>query len=139
MQPYCIYIMIHKTKANILETASSSLCLIILTITPFLFIAQMYTRTQDPPVWRTSINSIFLIISFVAFYFSAKRIVQKLMKYALLTSWALLAITILNEQFEWIRLSEMFNYFPVFSLIFLHLYNRIFYRRAGYSSCTVLK
>jgi hypothetical protein len=70
------------------------------------------------------IDIIFLVISLVAVYWSAKSSSNTWVKIALYASWVLLTFLIINEKIEGIHLQEALIYVPAVSLIVFHLYNR---------------
>jgi len=114
-----------KSKSDILGTFASSLCLIHCVFTPFLFIVQAGAASSfvDPPVWWKFMDFIFLIISFVAIYWSSKKTTLKWMKPLLWLNWGFLLLIILNEKLELFPLSESAIYVPAIALILLHTYN----------------
>lgn len=105
---------------------ASGLCLLHCLATPFIFVVQAGTVSchESGPMWWSIIDYIFLAVSFLAIYYSAKKTSSKWMPVALYTSWVLLAFFILNERFHFLHLSHAFLYLPAISLVGLHLYNR---------------
>lgn len=112
-----------KQKSDFLGAASSALCLVHCTATPFLFIAHAtHFPSEVPTLWK-SLDYIFLIISFVAIFWSAKTTSKEWIKFALWISWGILFFMILNESMHWLNLSEYFIYIPSLSLVLFHIYN----------------
>ena len=115
-------------KSDILGAIASSLCLIHCLATPFLFIAQAsahgHHHHEAAPLWWQSVDYIFLAISFVAVYYSASKTNLNWMPVALYSSWALLALFILNEKLHLFHLDHLFIFIPAIGLVSLHLYNR---------------
>ena len=117
-------------RSDILGAIASSLCLIHCLATPFIFIAQAgavghhHHHGEAAPLWWHSVDFIFLVISFLAVYYSALNTRLKWMPIALYVSWGLLALFILNEKFHLLHLDHIFILVPAISLVGLHLYNR---------------
>ncbi|HAS47513.1 MAG TPA: MerC domain-containing protein [Microscillaceae bacterium] len=118
-------------KSDLVGASASTLCLIHCVATPFLFVAEASVAHHHhghghghTPLWWGLIDIFFIIISFVAVYFSAKTTSKNWVKYALFASWAFLTFIILNEKLEGIHLAEEWVYLPALSLVGLHLYNR---------------
>ncbi|WP_321827484.1 MerC domain-containing protein [Maribacter dokdonensis] len=115
-----------KQKSDIVGTFASSLCLVHCIATPFLFLAQVSAATfySGPPVWWKSLDYVFLVISFLAIFWSTKNTTLKWMKPMLWLSWSVLAAIILNEKLELFPIPEFAIYIPALALVILHLYNR---------------
>lgn len=114
------------TKSDLMGAFASGLCLIHCLATPFLFLAQAGAASccESEPWWWHSIDYLFLVISFVAVYYSALNTTLNWMPYALYGGWALLTLFILNEKFHILHLDHLFLFFPALGLVGLHLYNR---------------
>ena len=67
--------MIKKIQYDKIGIISSSLCMIHCMGTPFIFIAKACTTTccSNAPTWWLMIDYLFLIISFVAIYFTTTK------------------------------------------------------------------
>ncbi|WP_299765368.1 MerC domain-containing protein [uncultured Dokdonia sp.] len=128
-----------KPKANILGIAASSFCLVHCLATPFLFVthAGHVHGHHSHPFWWGILDSLFIVISLFAVYWSAKNTSKNWMKYALWISWVLLSFVILNEKVGLIHLMEEAIYVPSLLLILLHLYNRKYCQCANDQCCTV--
>ncbi len=124
--------MVLEQKSDILGALSSGLCLIHCVLTPFLFIAQSHSLgcCTATPGWWSTVDYLFLIISFFAIYKSTKATTKNWMKYALWMSWFALFFIIMNEHFGFVSLAEESIYLPSLSLVFLHIYN------SKYCKCT---
>jgi hypothetical protein len=122
--------MIAKTlkekNADLVGAFSSGLCLIHCIATPFIFIAQtsVATHGHSVPLWWSAIDVLFIVISFIAVYWSAKNSSKSWVVKGLWTSWILLCIAILNEKLGIFHLPELAVYIPAIGLIVLHLYNK---------------
>ena len=117
-------------KPDTFGAFASTLCMLHCFATPLLFIAQACPGggCEAAPAWWRSLDYVFLIISFFATQYSAKKTSLSWMPYALFISWALLAAYILIEAFHLFHISHALIYPPALSLVFLHLYNRKYCR-----------
>ncbi len=115
----------YKQKSDTIGVFASSLCLIHCVSTPLLFIAQAHAACcdVDAPSWWKSLDYIFLAVSFIAVYWSAKSTSKQWIKPAMWITWALLSFIILNEKGQWLALPEYAIYIPSLGLVFLHVYN----------------
>lgn len=128
-----------KQKSDIFGATASTLCLIHCVATPFLFLAQAHTSYHsgdEIPVFWKSLDYIFLVISFLAIYWSAKTTAKEWIKFVLWGSWAVLLFVILNEKIQLLPLPEYVIYFPSISLIFFHYYNLKYCKCKDDSCCT---
>lgn len=125
---------IAKMKSDVWGALASGICLIHCMATPFIFVsaASMEHRHHhhhgDSPLWWSAIDIVFIVISFLAVYWSAKSSSRTWMKYALYICWASLTFFVFNEKIDGIYLSHALIYFPAFGLIALHLYNKRHYQ-----------
>ena len=112
-------------KPDTLGAFASSLCMVHCLATPLLFIAHTCSAggCASTPIWWKGIDYLFLAISFFAIYRSTRTTSNNFIKPALWISWALLFISILNEQLNWLPLPEAMIYIVAFTLVGLHLYN----------------
>ncbi|MFT4755321.1 MAG: hypothetical protein ACI85Q_002890 [Salibacteraceae bacterium] len=113
-------------KSDLFGVAASSLCLVHCLATPLIFVVQACTKSccEAGPWWWSMIDYLFLIISLVAIFYSAKTTSLKWMPFVLYLSWGILALLIFHERFPYFEIPHMAVYVPAFSLVFLHLYNR---------------
>ena len=103
---------------------TSLICSIHCFATPILFVAQSGLLSSNiQPLWWESINYIFIVLSFIAVYYSAKNTSENIMKPILWVCWLFFVSVILNEMIELTRIPELFSYVSAFSLAFVHVYN----------------
>ncbi len=112
-------------KPDTFGALASTLCLVHCLATPLLFIAHTCAEhgCASAPSWWKSLDYVFLCISFIAVYRSTQTTSKKIMKPLLWLSWTTLFLAIINEQFEFIYLPELFTYIPALALVALHIYN----------------
>jgi len=118
-----------NSKSDLIGGIATGLCAIHCAATPLLFVAQACSVSgccDDSPAWWSSIDYLFIGITFFAIYWSAKNTSKHWIKYALYTNWLLLTLIILNEKAQILALSDTWKYIMAFSLIALHFYNRKF-------------
>ncbi|WP_298520995.1 MerC domain-containing protein [uncultured Kordia sp.] len=121
--------VLYKKKSDTIGIYASSLCLVHCLATPLLFIAQsqmICCEGTSVPLWWKALDLFFLVISFVAIYWSVISTSKEWMKYALWTTWFVLSFILINERMQWLSIPEYAIYFPSLSLVFLHFYNRKF-------------
>jgi len=116
-------------SSDALGAIASGICLIHCIATPFLFAvhAEFHHHMEQAhftPLWWSSIDILFLVLSFYAVYFSSKQSNLRAVKIGLYSSWIGLAGIIVNEKFHLFLLAEWWIYIPSIALILLHLYNR---------------
>ncbi|OEK08325.1 hypothetical protein A8C32_02415 [Flavivirga aquatica] len=113
------------TKSDSIGVLSSGLCLLHCLATPFLFVSQTHISQcfETKPIWWSSIDFIFIIVSAVAIYRTVKTTTRQWIKIALWINWFIVLVLIINEKMGWLHLSESFIYFPAGGLIFFHIYN----------------
>ncbi len=116
---------------------ASSLCAIHCISTPFLFIVKACTSTccSEAPIWWTFIDYLFLIVSFVAIYYTNKSSTIYWLKISLWLSWILLGLAIISHSFNITYLPKNFIYIPAFAIIFLHFYNLKFCKCQDETCC----
>lgn len=127
MQLSCINMMIlHKSKSDIVGILASSLCLIHCTFTPFIFVVQAHLAHHDAevPFWWSILDYIFLVVSFVAVYWSTKTTGKSWVKPAFWIAWSLLFLILINEKLHLLHIPEAAIFFPSLGLVFLHFYNK---------------
>ena len=112
-------------KPDTIGAIVSTLCVVHCLLTPLLFVAQSYTATHshEAPFWWKNLDYLFILISIVAVYESAKKSTNKLIKAGLWMSWIMLFLLILNEKLVWIELDEIITYCVALTLSMLHIYN----------------
>ena len=103
---------------------TSLICSIHCFATPILFVAQSgFVSSDVQPIWWESINYLFIFLSFIAVYYSARNTSKNFMKLILWICWLFFVIIILNEMIGIIVISELFSYVSAFSLAYAHVYN----------------
>lgn len=132
--------MISKTipKSDVLGAVASGLCVLHCIATPFLFIAQgcaMSGCCESSPTWWSSIDYLFIGITFFAVYQSGLNTTKPWLKYAMYTTWIVLTCLVLNEKLAIFNLSAWLKYMAAFALITLHLYNLKFCKCNEESCC----
>lgn len=102
----------------------STLCMVHCAITPFLFFVDhsFHSCHSNTPWWWSTLEIIFLYISFFAIWSSLKDVSSHVVKSFFWTNWALLVLVISNEYFHWLSLPEYAIYGPAFFLLLGHLY-----------------
>ena len=84
---------------------TSLICSIHCFATPILFVAQSGLLSSNiQPLWWESINYIFIALSFIAVYYSAKNTSENIMKPILWVCWLFFVSVILNEMIELTRI-----------------------------------
>ncbi len=109
---------------------SSSLCFVHCMITPFIFIAQACSRSccSGSPLWWKAFDFIFLLISFVAVYYSAKNTSKNWLRFSFYLLFLILTFLVVNHHIGFYIISMKLNYISAFLLFALHLYNKKFCR-----------
>lgn len=121
-----------------LGVIASTLCLIHCLATPFIFVAQSCAISccASAPSWWVYFDYLFLTISFFAIRRSAQMTKYKSMKYALLISWSVLFVLIVNESIGMFVLNKNLVYIMAIVLSLLHIYNLNFCKCNEQSCCT---
>ena len=115
---------------------AGSLCTIHCMATPLLFIAKACsTACADAPSWWIMIDYLFLLISFIAIFFTNKVLNIKWLKISFWVSWTLLLLSILDHSFAISFLPHNFIYIPSFLIIVLHFYNLKFCKCENVTCC----
>lgn len=125
-------------KSDIVGALASGLCALHCIATPFIFIAQTCAITgccESSPIWWSSIDYLFIVITFFAVYHSGKNSSKPWLKYALFASWSLLSFLVLNEKMNLLDIAESWKYLTAFGLISLHIYNLKFCQCVEESCC----
>ena len=113
-----------EKNSDSLGSIASGLCLIHCIATPLLFAIQPLSAHAETPGWWSSIDIIFLVVSFFAVYASTKNSSKKWVAFGLWMNFIALTAAILNEKLELFHLGELVVYIPAIALVGLHLYNR---------------
>ena len=112
-------------KTDKIGIFASTLCMIHCIATPFLLFAKSCSAAccESSPNWWSSLDFLFLLISFFAVYQSSKNTSKAWIKYAMWISWTFLLVVIMNEKSNLFPLFEYAIYFPSAMLVVLHIYN----------------
>jgi len=128
-----------QLKSDAIGALASAICLVHCIATPFIFVsaASLHHSSShgNSPLWWSMLDVVFLIISFLAVYWSGKTSSKTWMKYALYLTWSLLAVFMIMERLGSIHMAEFLVYFPAFGLIALHLYNTKYCQCKGDTCC----
>ena len=126
------------TKTDQVGIIASALCMIHCLATPFLFIAKSCSATccEATPSWWTSLDYLFLLISFFAIYHSSKNTSSSWAKYALWISWSSLLILLINEKLQFLSVSVYTIYIPAIMLVLFHVYNLKYCQCKSDTCCT---
>ncbi|MCM5663212.1 MerC domain-containing protein [Galbibacter mesophilus] len=110
--------------SNAIGISVAGLCLVHCLATPLIFIAQANVQAQESTHFIWSIlDIVFLSISLVAIFWSAKSTSKQWMRIALWTNWILIALFIFNEKLALFPLPEILMYALTSILIILHIVN----------------
>ena len=114
------------SRSDIMGALASGLCLLHCLATPLLFVANAHAvvAQEAHPEWWGVLDLVFLVVSFIAVYWSVKNTSKLWMRYIFWSSWSILAFVVFNEKLALAPLAEEFIYLPTLALIFAHLYNR---------------
>ncbi|MBX2814916.1 MAG: MerC domain-containing protein [Saprospiraceae bacterium] len=116
-------------EADSVGALASGLCMVHCLATPLLFFVQAgATCAEAGPWWWSIIDFLFLVVSGVAVWRSAKQDNKRWLNAALYLSWILLAGLLFNHRFHLISLPHILLYIPAIGLVGLHLYNMQTYR-----------
>ena len=126
------------TKTDQIGIIASALCMIHCLATPFLFIAKSCSATccEATPGWWTSLDYLFLLISFFAIHHSSKNTSSSWLKYALWISWSSLLILLINEKLQFLSVSVYAIYVPAIMLVLFHVYNLKYCQCKSDTYCT---
>lgn len=107
--------VIELKNSDIFGATSSSFCLAHCVLTPFLFLSPIW--------WWSSLNILFISVSFIAVYNSVKKTSRQIMKPLFWIGFSLLTLSIVNEEFHFLHVPEVLNYSTAAFLAGLHIYN----------------
>ena len=132
----------NTSRSDTLGAFASGLCLAHCVATPFIFVAHAGVSTHGhghaSPQWWGFIDIFFLVVSFLAVVWSARKSSKKWIGYLLVASWLGLAFVVLNEKAGWLHLLEEAIYLPALALVGLHLYNRRYCQCSNEGCCEAL-
>lgn len=110
-----------------LGTAASGLCVIHCTLTPLFFAAKpvlagmVGKHAHGPGLWA-SLDYIFLVLSFLAVWYSARHTTHTTLKWVLWAAWGAFAFGLLSELLE-LSFGQWFMYVGSISLVIAHVKN----------------
>lgn len=125
--------------SDTLGMIASILCMLHCLAAPLFLIApttSVLMQEEDHTNLWGLLDLIFLAISFVAIYWSARTTSKREVKYALWTAWLLLFVIVMNEKFELLPLPEFVIYPVTIVLIVLHYYNLRYCRCKDEKCCS---
>ncbi|MEM7161208.1 MAG: MerC domain-containing protein [Bacteroidota bacterium] len=124
-------------RADAFGMIASGLCFVHCVATPFIFLAKACSVAccADAPVWWQAIDYIFIVIAFIAIYYSTRNTKVRWVKIAMWLTWALLLIILIHESLRMSFLSHNLLYFAALGLIALHFYNLKFCKCASDECC----
>ena len=104
---------------------SSSLCMIHCIGTPFIFIAKACSVKccSEAPIWWLMIDYLFLIISFIAIYYTTKKPTKPWLNISFWIAWVILLLATLEHSFSLSIIPKYFIYIPATIVVALHFYN----------------
>ena len=128
---------VFKTKSDYIGVSAGGLCMIHCLITPLLFAFQATSLScsEISPTWCKAVDYFFLIITFIAIYYTNKTTSSYWMPKVLYTCWAILALVIVNDSIHLVSVPHALIYIPALSLVGLHLYNRRHFYSAQEECC----
>jgi len=114
-------------QSDILGALASGLCAIHCTLTPILFAAQPVIEGAvgehaHGSVFWAMFDYIFLVLSLVAVWFSARQTDHQKIKQILWISWAVFAFGLLSEPLH-IPFGKVFMYAGSIALVITHIQN----------------
>ena len=112
-------------NSDYIGASPSGLCMLHCFATPLIFLSQSaaINISLDITFLWYSLNYMFLLISFIAIYYSVKNSSNFLVKVLLYLFWLLLSALIINEGLSIFPVPELYTYISAFSLSSLHIYN----------------
>ena len=112
-------------NSDYIGASTSVLCMLHCFATPLIFLSQSaaINISLDITFLWYSLNYMFLLISFIAIYYSVKNSSNFLVKVLLYLFWLLLSALIINEALSIFPVPELYTYISAFSLSSLHIYN----------------
>lgn len=112
-------------NSDYIGASTSGLCMLHCFVTPLIFLSQsaaINISLEITFLWY-SLNYMFLLISFIAIYYSVKNSSNFLVKVLLYLFWLLLSALIINEGLSIFPVPELYTYISAFSLSSFHIYN----------------
>ena len=123
--------------SDLLGVSASGLCAIHCALAPLLFASkpllestfEKHGHSHGPGFWAL-LDYLFLLLSLVAVWFSAKHTTQKKVKVILWIAWVVFSLGLLSESFHFEH-GKWFMYIGSLSLIAAHAYNHFFHKKRG--------
>ncbi|MEM6964651.1 MAG: MerC domain-containing protein [Bacteroidota bacterium] len=115
-------------RSDLMGALASGLCAIHCSLTPVLFIAAhpvLESTTNGhshSSVWWAALDYIFLILSLIAVYFSAKHTKHTTIKWILWIAWGIFSLGLLSEPFHF-AYGKWFMYIGSAVLVITHFQN----------------
>lgn len=131
----------HSTYSNLLGAVASGLCVIHCAVTPLLFVAKPmleeatseHEHLHGSPFWA-AFDYIFLLLSFIAVYYSVRHTSHRSLKWVLWVSWVVFAAGILFEVFH-LPYGHWLMYSGSIALVIGHLMNYRHCQVNGKNAC----
>ena len=125
-------------NSDYIGASTSGLCMLHCFATPLIFLSQSaaINISQEITFLWYLLNYIFLLISFIAIYYSVKNSSNFLVKVLLYSFWISLSALIINEALLLFPIPELYTYISAFTLITLHMYNLKYCRCNDDKCCT---
>jgi hypothetical protein len=117
--------------SDFIGAVASVLCIVHCLLTPLLFVAHstvVLSCAEIGPMWWKMIDFIFLAITYIAIYYTAKSTVLRWVSRSLYLLWYCLALLVINKFFQFVGIPDVVLYVPGLALCVLHLYNRNYCR-----------
>jgi len=141
-QVHSVEITKNSSYSNLLGAAASGLCAVHCAITPLVFAAKPilehaageHGHAHGSPLWA-AFDYIFLVLSFVAVYYSVRHSNHRSLKWVLWVSWVVFAVGILFEAFH-LPYGHWLMYGGSIALVVGHLVNYRYCRAYGGEECS---
>jgi len=119
----------NSNYSNLLGAAASGLCAVHCAATPLLFAAKPvlehaaggHDHAHGSPLWA-AFDYIFLVLSFVAVWYSTRHTDHRKLKWVLWISWTVFAVGLLSEPFD-LTYGSWLMYGGSIALVVAHLKN----------------
>ena len=126
--------------SDVLGATASGLCAIHCALTPVFFATRpvlestIDKHSHGSGFWAL-LDYLFLILSLVAVWFSARHTVLTAIKRLLWGAWSVFAIGLLSEAFHFTH-GKWFMYLGSFALVVAHIYNHRYCKKSKRNSTT---
>ncbi|MFT4567561.1 MAG: hypothetical protein ACI9FN_002528 [Saprospiraceae bacterium] len=131
---------IFNHKSDYVGVTASSLCMFHCLLTPVLFAVQATSLScsEIGPIWWKAIDYLFLVISFFAMLYTNRVTTSNWIPKAIFTSWAILALFVINNSIQLVSIPHLLIHIPAASLASLHIYNRRYCHCQEDQCCTTI-